>query len=1220
MAETVGWSASPQKSENSDMETELKFSTTDEFIESDLTGLDDLITNYETELYKPNSLLFDENMGHLDDSIQLEDDAYYDFLNLPNNLISPSSPAPPPNHNLRSQTDVDMKMDTNWKSLEDSLFNNSTVKINNDNNINNRSVEQNNNYFQREVPSGTVPSSVVSPQIVPQSVATTCLNDQTSKVTRQRSQSNILRSPTKQKTPPTVQPQQIASTNILPQIQQTVTTNGTSATVVFHPGGLVLQPQMMNTTNTTPNNVNYCSVQHATNIVNQQQTSQQQIPTNIKHLVPAQQISLQKKSKQIQKPGTNQVLTVQSMGQIHVAADQMKQMLLQAQLIKSDQSAQLKPSTVMYATTSPLSSVIPTQQTGDNSSPPSALPTILTTGIPLVLDPEKFPINRLTNSKENKPKEGKRSAHNAIERRYRTSINDKIIELKDIICGTEAKLNKSAVLRKAIDYIRFLQASNAKLKQENMALKMNAQSQTLRDLLVPPPVVTPCKDSKYDDSMAGVGGITPPRSDVSSSPSHSDTSLPPSPEESLYANGSEMKEDTEGTLKGMLDHTRMALCMFMLSVLVFNPFGLVVDRLSNHNFDYDPSFPTTPISGRSILYFGGSDGNGTIWEWAGSSIMLWAFNILIFAICLIKMFVYGDPILNTDSKASVIFWRHRKQADFDLSKGNIGPARKQLSRCLDVFSRPLPVTRMELITSTIWQVFRQILHRLWIGRWLARRAGGFLIDKASRKEAVSSVKELALVYHKLHQLHLVELSQQSGGLMLALSATNLAEVAKDLLPAKQLAHIYVGTALQIKQSFPSFLQFFCRFYLSLAREAYIRQPCPCLQWLVNSYGHRFFVSQKLSFSSPMPTIFTSLTDKTDPIGYVSRIYREHLLEKALQTLVAPGAQLDSTNDDEPVRRTQTPDVITYIQLLMDNATATADTNVKLCVDETAHWWASVIGVAAYWLLGDDVQAEHIYPRVETLPESLAGQNESLACAVLAAYRLRRVALSQRSQQQSTVSKLCDTASQLLCDSLSMNTCHKPDTKLLLAQLLVCDWLLDTRTALWEEQGGSSSGPVTSRELSGFQRDLTSLRTITQFIPSALARVFLYEATARLMAGAAPGRTRQLLDRSLRHRSQRTSIICGKDKSQQDCGGDREHATALYLACRHLPTPLLCFPGERAGTTIQSKILRETGENFHRKVSTFETSLWSKKPSWLLAVFFFVSKIKVCDERTPFWDY
>jgi len=51
-------------------------------------------------------------------------------------------------------------------------------------------------------------------------------------------------------------------------------------------------------------------------------------------------------------------------------------------------------------------------------------------------------------------REVKRSAHNAIERRYRTSINDKIIELKNIIVGVDAKLNKSAILRKTIDYIR----------------------------------------------------------------------------------------------------------------------------------------------------------------------------------------------------------------------------------------------------------------------------------------------------------------------------------------------------------------------------------------------------------------------------------------------------------------------------------------------------------------------------------------------------------------------------------------------------------------------------------------------------------------------------------------------------------------------------------------------------------------------------------------------
>lgn len=37
------------------------------------------------------------------------------------------------------------------------------------------------------------------------------------------------------------------------------------------------------------------------------------------------------------------------------------------------------------------------------------------------------------------------------------------------------QLNKSAVLRKAIDYIRYLQQANQKLKQENLALKMANQ-------------------------------------------------------------------------------------------------------------------------------------------------------------------------------------------------------------------------------------------------------------------------------------------------------------------------------------------------------------------------------------------------------------------------------------------------------------------------------------------------------------------------------------------------------------------------------------------------------------------------------------------------------------------------------------------------------------------------------------------------------------------------
>lgn len=83
-------------------------------------------------------------------------------------------------------------------------------------------------------------------------------------------------------------------------------------------------------------------------------------------------------------------------------------------------------------------------------------------------------------------------------------------------------------------------------------------------------------------------------------------------------------------------------------------------------------------------------------------------------------------------------------------------------------------------------------------------------------------------------------------------------------------------------------------------------------------------------------------------------------------------------------------------------------------------------------------------------------------------------------------------------------------------------------------------------------------------------MFLYEATARLMAGAAPGRTQQLLDRSLRQRHIRSGIICGKnDKNQQDIRGERQHAAALYMACKHLPGQLMSSPGERAGMLVEA---------------------------------------------------
>lgn len=51
-----------------------------------------------------------------------------------------------------------------------------------------------------------------------------------------------------------------------------------------------------------------------------------------------------------------------------------------------------------------------------------------------------------------------------------------------------------------------------------------------------------------------------------------------------------------------------------------------------------------------------------------------------------------------------------------------------------------------------------------------------------------------------------------------------------------------------------------------------------------------------------------------------------------------------------------------------------------------------------------------------------------------------------------------------------------------------------------------------------------------------------------------------------------------DKHVRHCGGEREHATALMMACRHLPSQLLSSPGERAGMLAEAaKTLEKIGD-------------------------------------------
>ncbi|KAK4219893.1 helix-loop-helix DNA-binding domain-containing protein [Rhypophila decipiens] len=111
--------------------------------------------------------------------------------------------------------------------------------------------------------------------------------------------------------------------------------------------------------------------------------------------------------------------------------------------------------------------------------------------------PPKAPPQReesMTSDKgKEKPKVGDRTAHNDIERKYRTNLKDKIAELRDAVPALHtisenggdddasqpsrsAKVSKGTILTKATEYIHFLERRNKAIAQEHLELSRRLQA------------------------------------------------------------------------------------------------------------------------------------------------------------------------------------------------------------------------------------------------------------------------------------------------------------------------------------------------------------------------------------------------------------------------------------------------------------------------------------------------------------------------------------------------------------------------------------------------------------------------------------------------------------------------------------------------------------------------------------------------------------------------
>lgn len=120
-----------------------------------------------------------------------------------------------------------------------------------------------------------------------------------------------------------------------------------------------------------------------------------------------------------------------------------------------------------------------------------------------------------------------------------------------MVVGEDAKLQKSAILRRAVDFILALQKQNRELRRQNALLIKSSNITNVKELLVP----TSNEYVKQEQDLEIYGSITPPRSDVSnppSSPSYSDNSMPSSPYSIRDESDTEMSNSNERFFKFLM--------------------------------------------------------------------------------------------------------------------------------------------------------------------------------------------------------------------------------------------------------------------------------------------------------------------------------------------------------------------------------------------------------------------------------------------------------------------------------------------------------------------------------------------------------------------------------------------------------------------------------------------------------------------------------------------
>ena len=755
----------------------------------------------------------------------------------------------------------------------------------------------------------------------------------------------------------------------------------------------------------------------------------------------------------------------------------------------------------------------------------------------------------------------KRTAHNAIERRYRSSINDKIIELKNIVVGENAKLNKSAVLRKAIEYIHYLQNMNDKLKQENMQLRLSKgiiSNGNIKYIEYNSPPQSDCASSFSDLN-------SPDQSSPQSAPSE-----PGSPSSS-YRNA----KATNGTF--ISDGSKMLLCVFVFGFLLFNPLSYLVGS-QNSAFDEHSTFDfrTNDITlGRTILSIFNNEKTETNWKNLYTiAIKFFVVMINVFLSLLLMKKVLRTNEINEDCKQK--YFCHLVQANSDLKNGELVKAQLNYEQVLSIVYDYNCSNRnlVQKLISLNWQIVRFWLNFFYIGKQLSNH---------NSKEQEFYSKLICVVNCQLNSIDLILNKGKPSirGYEYALRAVNEACLIRSSTSLEYNINSNILAALRFKTQ----SNLLARYFISKACKLQALNDKD-VNYLLNPIGKRFFnkphENWDYSFDSK-ESMFVKLPKiNANPLVYNSREYRHYLIKKCILTMMNPKSGINSGQDVSNCKNSNCEgDCEEQKKLRKDAVGSISDLiehlirNSKYFSDEIAFWWSQVIKVGYLWMIGNETTAHQI---TLLLPESL--KNNHLSVALLLSGKLKKYIKVSSPKDKEVVRNLLDRASSELWTSIEFyekefedkhndeNPSYHCMHQITIAFQLMCvDWLLSTRLNYFELNRDQIQD---NREhIAGFRKDLTTLRYLIQYIPNAKCKLFLYEGSYRVISGSNPLIIQSLYEKVLKKRrvsSGSKNVICtaNDESSILSLSEKSDIANSLIQFSSFLPNQCFSSSNERQG--------------------------------------------------------